>query len=265
MTDRAHAVGKLHLPQVTLVAASSVALPATVRALRLCMDQVQFAAVKLFTDHVPAGLDLDGIDCVPRPRLGSRNDYSRFMLKRLHQHVETPHVLCVQWDGYLLNAANWRNEFLAYDYIGAPWPQFSDGKTVGNGGFSLRSLALLKACADDLVVPDQAEDLAICRTHRTLLEEQYGLRFAPEGVARHFSYERTQRAGDEFGFHGVFNMRPLMGGREFRQMLGTIETGLLGKRERKDIARIAFLQGDIRLMIRIALLSARHHFAKQRS
>ena len=46
----------------------------------------------------------------------------------------------------MLDGAAWRPEFLDYDYIGAVWPHVLDKYNVGNGGFSLRSKALLEAC-----------------------------------------------------------------------------------------------------------------------
>ena len=67
------------------------------------------------------------------------------MLQELHDHISTAHALCIQWDGYVLNAQAWDASFLDYDYIGSVWPQFGDGHRVGNGGFSLRSKRLLEA------------------------------------------------------------------------------------------------------------------------
>ena len=44
-------------------------------------------------------------------RCASRDAYSRFVLKRLLPHVDTPHVLLVQWDGYVVNADAWDAAF----------------------------------------------------------------------------------------------------------------------------------------------------------
>jgi hypothetical protein len=48
--------------------------------------------------------------------------YSQIVLKGLYPHVATSHVLVIQWDGYVVNADLWDDDFLRYDYIGAPWP-----------------------------------------------------------------------------------------------------------------------------------------------
>jgi hypothetical protein len=176
----------------------------------------------------------------------SRQDYSRFMLHDLSQHVQTSHVLTIQWDGYVLDPAGWDPVYLAYDYIGAPWPQFLDGKRVGNGGFSLRSRRLIEACAK-LPITDEAEDIAICRTHRARLERELGLRFAPEDVARRFAYERTQRTGREFGFHGAFNLVDHLSRGESAPLFASLEARLLSQGEHREIRNKALCRGDMQL------------------
>ena len=211
------------LGDVTLVAATSVALEATIEALELSMAQAEFSQVLLLSDRSPPPGTDSRIRWRPIEALRSRADYSEFMLRRLADHVATSHALCIQWDGFVLNGRAWDERFLDYDYIGAVWPQFEDGHNVGNGGFSLRSRRLLKACADlrptDAAV---AEDLAICRVHRQWLEGQ-GLRFAPEEVARAWSYERTAPSCEEFGFHGAFNLVRHMPAGKAVQLFGALE------------------------------------------
>ena len=43
------------------------------------------------------------------------------MLK-IGEYIESDFALVVQDDGHIVNPNNWSDEFLAYDYIGAPWP-----------------------------------------------------------------------------------------------------------------------------------------------
>jgi len=142
----------LNLTNVTLVAATSVARAATLRAMRLSMEQVRFGAAVFLCDEPPEDGQATGIEWRAISPLRSRADYSRFMLHEMADHVATDFALVVQWDGYVLDSAGWRDEFLEYDYIGAPWPQFDDGRRVGNGGFSLRSSQLLRVCA---TLPDR--------------------------------------------------------------------------------------------------------------
>ena len=203
-------MARLHLPDVTLCAATSVNLAATLAAMRRSMEKCEFGLALLFTDQpvndLPAGIELIEIE-----RLDSARAYSRFLLTQMTNYITTSHALIVQWDGFVLRPQAWDATFLDYDYIGAVWPQFSDGACVGNGGFSLRSKRLMDACQTIASPEDHPEDVAICRTMRPRLEKEYGLRFADPATAAHFSYERTVSNESEFGFHGVFNMPTELG------------------------------------------------------
>lgn len=200
---------RLALPQVTLCAVTSVNVQATLHALQVCLDQIAFADCKLLTD-ASVQSNHPEITIVPIRRIKSAREYSHFMLSELVDHIDTPHCLVAQWDGYVLDARRWRSEFLDYDFIGASWPHFHDGLDVGNGGFSLRSRRLMEACRDPCFIAKHPEDVAIGRTNREWLENK-GLRFAPRDLADIFAAERAGHLDTCFGFHGVFNMPAAIG------------------------------------------------------
>lgn len=207
-------MSRLELPQVTLCAAASVNVRATIVAVQRCLDQANFADCVLFTDESIPEIDTR-IRCIPIARLSSGLAYSQFILSRLVEFVASPYCLIVQWDGFIIDASQWDPAFLQYDYIGAPWPQFSDGRDVGNGGFSLRSRRLLEACRDPRFQVTHPEDLAVCRINRQLLECEHRIRFADHRTAARFSHERGKTTEETFGFHGIFNMIPLLGADRF--------------------------------------------------
>lgn len=226
---------RLTLEDVTLVAVSSVALDATWHAMRQSIAQVRFGAALLLSDRPPAAFVESEVVWRQIPRIASRSDYSRFIMAEASSHVETDFALFVQWDGYVLDAANWRDDFLDYDYIGAPWPHFSDGQRVGNGGFSLRSKRLMKLCGGLALTHGEAEDVAICRRYRGMLERDHEIRFAPEVVARNFAYERFAPTGREFGFHGAINLMRQMAPRDFSALIAGLEPGAIGRLEAREI------------------------------
>ena len=230
---------------MTLVAVTSVALQPTVDTLRASLRQADFAEVLLLSDEPPAEEDAR-ITWQQIDRLASRADYSQFMLRGLAEHISTSHALCIQWDGFVLKGSAWKAEFLEYDYIGAVWPHFHDRYNVGNGGFSLRSRRLLNACRNLSFDPHDGEDVIICRLQRSRLEEQ-GLRFAPEEVARQFSYERTQPTGREFGFHGVFNLVEHVSRDHALDLLRCLEPAMLARSERWELLYWALAHGQLRL------------------
>jgi hypothetical protein len=205
------------LRDVTLCAVSSTNVAATVSALEASLAEITVAETLLFTDVDPSSLGIaisDAIRIVPINRISSSAGYSRFILEELVDHVSTSHCMIVQWDGHVTHGARWNDEFLEYDYIGASWPQFDDGHTVGNGGFSMRSRRLMEACRQPDFARHHPEDVAICRTNRATLE-RLGLRFAPTDLADRFSAERAGDPATAFGYHGVFLMPSLLGSERF--------------------------------------------------
>ena len=193
----------LHLKSCTAVAVTSVCRELTGYAARRCMSACDFAELFVLTDQP--------VDAPWRPiePLRGIGDYNRFLHQRLIDHVKTDHVLIFQWDGFVLDPDAWTDEFLAYDYIGAPWSEASTppGRQVGNGGFSLRSRRLLLALQDPELAfdPSRPEDKVICRELRPQLEARHGIRFAPVDLAARFSFEHVGAGGPSFGFHGDFN------------------------------------------------------------
>ena len=215
-------VSRLQLPTVTLCAATSTNVDATVAAIASSSEQISFGDVLLLTDSAT-------VESLPWGRieriapLRSARHYSQFMLGQLADHVRTEHCLVIQWDGFVIDPRQWDERFLKCDYIGAPWPQFSDSHDVGNGGFSLRSRKLLEACRSPGFTPSHPEDVAIGRVNRAFLEREHGILFADIDAAARFAFERSAPPGRTFGFHGVFNMIPLLGADRFWQIYESLD------------------------------------------
>jgi len=194
------------LSTVTLCCVDTVNHALALRALTHSRQAVRFARSVLVTDGLPPDIALpDGIEIAASGPIASRDAYSQFVLKELHRFVDTPHVLLIQWDGYVANPDAWDPAFLACDYLGAKWFWHDDGMRVGNGGFSLRSRRLLDALRDPRIVLAGNEDETICRTQRPLLEREFGIVFGSEALADRFSFEAAYPVGRPFGFHGLFN------------------------------------------------------------
>lgn len=198
----------LELPQVTLIGIDCVDVERLLHAVAICRRSIRFGDVRVLTSlpHAdPAIILIDPITSIEA--------YSAFMVKELNSYVATPFALVIQHDGFILNPDGWRDDFLDYDYIGAPHVE-DDGEYFGNGGFSLRSKRLLELMQHDESIqlpPGEdgiptPEDWYICVMAREYLEER-GIRFAPAEVARHFAIEGDEQFGvtwtHQFGFHGL--------------------------------------------------------------
>lgn len=193
------------MKDVTLVAIDFMTYELTRRAIEITLRNFEPRDIVVISDKefVP------GARTILRAPVNGMPEYANLMLKGVANYVNTEHALYVQWDGMAYNPSLWTNEFLKYDYIGAPWPWQPEGANIGNGGFSLRSKRLLDICANDpriSLTPDEpiAEDNIIGQHNRAYLEGK-GICFPPTELAKQFSYELGDNR-DSFGFHGLWNV-----------------------------------------------------------
>jgi len=193
---------RTNLNNVTLICVDCVNHGEAVAAIRKSMAECDFASVKFITDKP---FEFDEIEVINIPPIESKEEYSHFMIKELYKYFDTDYVLVIQADGYVLNGKSWMPEFLHYDYIGAPW-LYSDGKNVGNGGFSIRSKKLQETLAfDEFIFASDPEDQAIGRLYRDYLVKKYDIKFPSEDLADRFAFELRTPIYDTFGFHGRFH------------------------------------------------------------
>jgi len=145
-------------------------------------------------------------------------EWNRFMIKEIYKYVNTSHYLFIDSDGFVINGNLWNDEFLKYDYIGAPWiyslhifTNVVDEKIkqrpreqinlVGNGGFTLRSKKLANEmlnCLDDRFQP---EDVYICQNNYDYFISK-DIKFAPITIANIFAQDPLLNLSSTFGFHG---------------------------------------------------------------
>ena len=222
-------------------------------AIQKCTQQARFGKMVLITDLAKLSSQSDDrasnqakdqentskvarlqvVEYVQAPPISTTKDYSDLLLTGLRQYVAGTHVLIVQWDSFILHPELWTNDFLQYDYIGAVWPHHPD-TPVGNGGFSLRSVKLLEALESPAIARRHPEDFCICVDNKVTLENQFGIRFAPESIAEQFAVERTSWQ-PAFGFHGFFNFGKALSSEELSTFLDLLPDAYLGGVDTYDL------------------------------
>ncbi|CAE7411840.1 unnamed protein product [Symbiodinium sp. CCMP2592] len=104
------------------------------------------------------------------------------------QLTTTPKVLLAQTDSWICNGARATlRDFLQYDYVGAPWPDFKTfcpKKPVGNGGFSLRDREAMLRITKSSHVNFHPEDAYFC-SHL-----QDSEKLPSKEAAKHFAREQ---------------------------------------------------------------------------
>lgn len=195
----------IKLPQVTLIAMTGIGYKVSehTEALKKSCQGIEYGDVKLI-------------------QLGSIKDidtWNKAIIYDLPTYIDTEYCLLIHHDGYVINSDLWKDEWLDYDYIGAPWPLPSDTFSyrdstgsvirVGNS-VSLRSKRLLDL-ARDLNLEWKPfhgysnEDGFICVNYR----HEYlkaGVKFAPLEIAKYFSKEHEipeNKNIKTFAFHST--------------------------------------------------------------
>ena len=207
----------IDLPNVTLIAMTSVKIPQTIKALQYSMRNINFGAIKIVSDVTPENLP-DQITHEFTEKMSNIDEWNHDIIYKLGKHVDTEFLILIHDDGFIINPEMWRDEFLKYDYIGAPWPLPNDDFSyrdingelirVGNS-VSLRSKKLTDL-ASELKLEWKSfhgfsnEDGFICVNYRHVYKE-HGMKFADIDVAKYFSHETQlpETIGIKpFAFHG---------------------------------------------------------------
>lgn len=193
----------MELPNVTLIALTNRDFEGHKKAIDKSCEGIKWGGVKIIWDESITSID----------------DWNRKIVYDLTDYVDTEFCMLIHADGYVLHPEAWRETFLAYDFIGAPWPLPSDDYSyrtpggelvrVGNS-VSIRSKRLLD-------LPRQLglewrsyygntnEDGFLNVHNRDILKE-HGIKFAPLEEAIYFSreHELPENQGIKtFAFHEV--------------------------------------------------------------
>lgn len=225
----------LHLPSVSLVSATGIDPRKNLRALEVSQVGIKFGEVVLLSRIVPSSVPSNIRFEKVMNESGSYDEFSRFILYELFRYINTEFALLVHNRATVLRPGSWIDEFLDYDYVGAPWSpgvhRTPSGKDVlvGNGGFSLRSQKLMKAPTDlSLPFTDNGtgffhEDGQLCVYHRDRLE-RHGINFAPVELAAKFATETWHdgAVSQPFGYHNTRSAKPFLF--EIRNKLTRLQT-----------------------------------------
>lgn len=194
----------LKLPNVTLIALTNKDFEGHKKAIDKSCEGIEFGGVKLIWDE----------------KMKDINDWNYKIVTELYKYIDTTHALLIHADGYVIHPELWKDEWLEYDYIGAPWPLPTDNYSyrtpkgelirVGNS-VSLRSKKLMRfgamASASEWgeYYGNTNEDGFLCVHVREFMDNN-GMKFAPLSVAVHFSKEHEipeNKGLLTFAFHSL--------------------------------------------------------------
>jgi hypothetical protein len=216
----------MNLPQVTLLTITDEKkYEETLKAVDFSCSKITFGDVSIISNVQKS----NNYKHINHDLVKNLDGYNRICINHLHELVETEFCLLVQWDGFIINHNLWTDDFLNYDYIGAPWDHAFSKNRVGNGGFSLRSRKFLEASSKLRYNPQDCEwlydwqkqyrditpeDWFLCyENYEYMLEND--IKFPSAKLAANFSIEyplpchpfvkEDISTYNSFGFHGSFN------------------------------------------------------------
>ena len=102
-------IKKIKLPDVTLLAASSIEIDHAQDSLKISSYEIEFAAIKLLCSERPK-IHFPEIQYIEIPKIEKIDDYSKIMINDLWKYFDTTHCLIVQSDSFVVNPNEWTNE-----------------------------------------------------------------------------------------------------------------------------------------------------------
>jgi len=143
----------------------------------------------------------------------TKNTYSQLLTTAdFYKHIPTETFLVFQTDSIIFSKNKHKiNEFLHYDYVGAPWPE-KDLKYLqiscgGNGGLSLRKKSKMLEIIRSTPYKGQPEDIYFCTS-------RIPLKIPPVEHAKQFSVESFMHPAS-FGCHQPW----YRGGHIYKQLI----------------------------------------------
>jgi hypothetical protein len=193
------------LLNVDLVSINCVKPEESVKALLYSSEKIKFGSIKLFSHYRPNNIT-DGIEWIEIEKQ-THNTINWFSLNTLPKLISNQYMLSIHDDGFIINADAWTDEFLRYDYIGAPWPAlpWCSVNRVGNGGFVLKSKRFMNL--EENIPPTEEHNDVLVTNKLYNYFTSNGCKYAPIDLACRFSMEHiipesNYTLENSFGFHG---------------------------------------------------------------
>lgn len=219
------------LQQIDLICIDTLQPQEAYKSLLICNYFFEFGNLIMISDSIISKINKHNVKHYHIEDI-TRKDYSDYCF-HITDYSHNDYTLVIQHDGFICNPKLWDDDYLNYDYIGAPFNNFgmsvceefmkkTCSNRVGNGGFSLRSKKLLDFMKLISTFPRirEEEDIVLCIQYYDLAC-QMGIKFAPEELARKFSFESDMIADrwvvthdfvptKQFGFHHNSNKIKLL-------------------------------------------------------
>jgi hypothetical protein len=175
-----------YFSNIELISVNCVQPELSVKALLYSSKDIIFKKLKLFSHYKPNNLP-PHIEFIQIEKQ-THSSMNYFSMHELPKYIEEDYMLSIHDDGFIINPHLWTDEFLNYDYVGAPWPNeatWCPVNRVGNGGFVLKSKKFMHL-ETHLPYTNENNDVHITNTQYEYFTKN-GCTYAPVEIAMKFS------------------------------------------------------------------------------
>lgn len=191
-----------NLKNISLIAVTSGEESECIEALNYSSREINFHKKILFSDKF-LNSEKKGITYIKIPRLNNISEWGKFIIFDLYKFIDSEFIILIHADGFIVNPSSWTDDFLKYDFIGAPWKiprdNYSFRDVFGNiirvgNSVSIRSKKLLeipkklKIKWNNFDHGYPHEDGFLTVQHRHTLQKN-GIKFPPLNLAAKFGRE----------------------------------------------------------------------------
>lgn len=174
------------------------------KILTYMLKTIDFAEIVMVSTYKPKVEGIRHIQINPVTYI----EFNKWCLHEFGNYVNSDYGLRFEDDGFPLNPEFWDDEFLNYDYVGAPC-RTTDGiqyaqEQIGGGGFTLRSKRLVEYTKTIDYDNKTNEDTIISFYKRDEIVS-LGMKICPHTIARKFvvqnPLDESHTIETSFGFH----------------------------------------------------------------
>lgn len=208
----------ISLENISLVAITDGEENECINAINFSSKNITFKSKLLFTPNIEFYDVNKEIEIIGISKIKNISEWGKFVIFELHKYIDSDFIILIHPDGFIVNPQSWSDDFLNYDFIGAPWKlpkdNFSYRDFFGNiirvgNSVSIRSKRILKLPSEiglkwenfDHDFPHEDGFLTVQNRH--ILQEN-GIKFPTLEVACRFGREATipeNKNSQPFTFH----------------------------------------------------------------
>ena len=111
----------ISLENISLVAITDGEENECINAINFSSKNITFKSKLLFTPNIEFYDVNKEIEIIGISKIKNISEWGKFVIFELHKYIDSDFIILIHPDGFIVNPQSWSDDFLNYDFIGAPW------------------------------------------------------------------------------------------------------------------------------------------------